>query len=332
MVLSAAKKHFFYLEIAKLLAAGFDIRKAAAAMSATGLAPAEQAMLEKMTAGLDAGRTITESLTADSAQFSELERNIISAGERSGQMAPAFQHLADYFGMMAAARRKMLRGMMYPVFVLHLGVMVATAAVPLIQGESPSTIVRPLIFTLLGIYITILLLIIGSKALLKAAAKNARLDGFIHALPIVGKARRSLAMARFTTVYHISLLAGLNMHETVRTSTAAAHSGLIRAAGCKVAETAAAGQPLGPAFIKSGGFPNAFARSYATAEESGTLDVDLARWAHVFHQDAEQATEAFGVALSKLAYALVVIFVGWKIISFFTSYMDVLNQIGNDME
>ncbi|MFD0892479.1 type II secretion system F family protein [Luteolibacter ambystomatis] len=330
MALSAAKKHLFYFELSKLLAAGFDIRKAAASMLASGVPDAERALLDRMEKGLAEGRTITDALTDGTTAISELERGIIAAGERSGRMAPAFRHLADYFGMVSSATRTITRSMIYPLIVLHMGILVGTAAGPLQRGEAFSKILPSLILTLLVFYAGTFVLYLAGKTLLKAAETNPSLDGLVNRLPWVGKARRNLAMARFTKVYHTCLLAGLGMQETASTAAAASHSGLIREAGLKVAEAATQGGPLGPEFIASSSFPNAFSRSYATAEESGTLDQDLDRWAGLFQSDAEQAVTALGVAVPKVLYACIVIFVGWKIVSFYGGYLHELDNIGND--
>ncbi|MGC4015020.1 MAG: type II secretion system F family protein [Luteolibacter sp.] len=330
MALNAAQKHLFYIELSKLLAAGFDIRKAAASMSASGLPRQERELLERMEKGLAEGRTITDAMTEGAASVSSLERGIIGAGERSGRMAPAFQHLADYFGMLASVRRTVVRGMIYPLVVLHLGILVGTAAGPLLEGKGFSAVIGPLILTLLAIYAGAFLLYLAGKAVLKSAETNPALDSLVNRLPWVGKARRNLAMARFTRVYHACLLAGLGMEEIASIAADASHAGVIREAGRKVAAAAAAGNALGPVFLANNAFPQGFSRSYATAEEAGTLDKDLERWAGLFQEDAERATAALGITIPKVLYACIVVFVGWKIVSFYGGYLHQLESIGND--
>ena len=96
MGFSAAQKHLFYTEIAKLLEAGFGIREAGRAMLDTRL-PGQQAdLLRRMDADLEAGKSITDAF--GTGVITPLERSLIGAGERGGRMAPAFQHLADEHG------------------------------------------------------------------------------------------------------------------------------------------------------------------------------------------------------------------------------------------
>ena len=126
MTLGPGSKQQFYAEMAKLLGAGFDIRKAAVVMGNTGLPAVQVLLLKDLNEGLEAGESITDAFARDAGAVSGLERSMIAAGERGGKLAPAFQHLADYFGMVASARREMIKGMIYPMIVLHLGIFIGT--------------------------------------------------------------------------------------------------------------------------------------------------------------------------------------------------------------
>jgi type IV pilus assembly protein PilC len=121
--------------MAKRLEAGFDIRKAAAMLMDTKLPPAQAALLKDLNAGLEAGGSITSSFGQDCSAIAELERNIIGTWERGGKLAPAFQHLADYFGMIASAHREAVPSMIYPLVVLHLGIVIGTVPTASMKGE-----------------------------------------------------------------------------------------------------------------------------------------------------------------------------------------------------
>ena len=79
MAFTAAQKHLFYTEIAKLLEAGFGIREAGKAMLDTRLPAGQADLLRRMDADLEAGKSITEAFGA--GVITPLERSIIGAGE-----------------------------------------------------------------------------------------------------------------------------------------------------------------------------------------------------------------------------------------------------------
>lgn len=327
MAFTPAQKHLFYTELAKMVEAGFGIRDAARAMLDTRLPALQAELLRNMDAGLEAGKSITDSFGSGVASVSELERSIIGAGERGGRLAQAFQQLADYFGMIATARRDVRQAMAYPVMLLHLGLFVAVLAPGLMsQSGFGEILVRFAMILGLG-YGVVFAGWLGVRALLKSAPGSAGIDRLIRAIPVIGKARRSMAMARFTKVYHTCLLAGLSMQETVESACTASHSGVIREAGDVLQATLKEGGALGPKFIDSGAFPAAFARSYATAEESGGLDKDLARWSNLYHEEAVRSVKSASNLVSKGVYFLVLLFVAATIIRIYSGYFDMLESI-----
>lgn len=328
MMINATHKHAFYAELAKLVEAGFGIREAGKILQDTALPGPQQRLLDLMQSGLKSGKTIADSFSSDPVLVSDLERSIIGAGERGGRLAPAFQHLSDYFQLLATARSEALRSMIYPIILLHLGIILGGLSGALTEGESTGSIFSGIALTLGLVYGIGCVVVMGSRSLLSAARSHAGVDGFLNRIPLLGKARRDLALARFTKVYHTCLLAGLSMQETAATATAAAQSGMIIEAGKQLAATLKTGDKLGPVFIASPAFPKAFARSYITAEESGTLDNDLARWADLFQQDAVRGARRVTATIPKLFYACVVIFIVWKILGFYQHYLDSLDALG----
>ena len=329
MTSNATHKHLFYSEMAKLLEAGFDIRKAAAVLLDTQLPAPQAAMLKDLNHGLEAGQSITAAFSKDSKAITELERNIIGAGERGGKLAPAFQHLADYFGMLASAHHEAVKSMIYPLIVLHMGIIIGSVPAALMKGDkSVGEIAGGVLVTLLIVYAAAFVVVMVIRAVLKMAPQNPGVDRLINRIPWVGKARRNLAMARFCKVYHSCVLAGISMHETAQLAADASHSGVIREAGEKLVKVAKSGATLGPQFMTDAAFPKAFARSYSTGEEAGTLDKDLARWSKVFQDDAESSAKTMSVMVPKVLYFLILGFVAWKIVGFFGNYYSNLEQIG----
>lgn len=327
---SPASKYLFYTEMAKLLGAGFDIRKAAEVMEGIGFPAAQTALLKDLNAGLEAGESITDSFARDAEIVTGLERSMISAGERGGKLAPAFKHLAEYFGMLAAARREMLKGLIYPLVILHLGVFIDT--VPLsIMGDDRTAgqVAGSFAISLLVLYVWAAVIFFLGKAFFKKAPDSPALDAAINRIPWIGKARKNMAMSRFCKVYHACLLAGIPMVETVGVSMDSSQSGMLRKAGKQIVAMAKEGNPLGPVFMAERAFPSEFSRSYATGEVSGTLDTDMGKWSRLFQENAGDAMKAASVMVPKMLYFFIMAFVAWKIVGFFTGYYVELDSIGD---
>ena len=94
------------------------------------------------------------------------------------------------------------------------------------------------------------------------------------------------------------------------------------------------GQRAGPGFIADRGrnFPNTFARAYATAEEAGGIDDEMARWSRAFADQAETAIARLAAAAPKIIYALVAVFVIYQIFQLAGGYFGQLQGIMDRME
>ncbi|MEM9237963.1 MAG: hypothetical protein AAGB14_14410, partial [Verrucomicrobiota bacterium] len=194
-------------------------------------------------------------------------------------------------------------------------------------GIAAEGVLGKLLISVVGAWAMIALATLLLRLLLKMAPGHPTVDRLLNLVPLVGGARRNLAMARFTKVYHAGLVAGFSMGETALMAGEAAQSGTLREASARLDATARAGNPLGPVFVSEQAFPRAFAKSYATAEESGMLDKDLLRWSRVFEENAAGSVRTLSVVLPKLGYALIVVFVLWKLVSFYSGYYESLEQI-----
>lgn len=320
MAFTPARKHLFYTELAKLLEAGFGIRAAAEVMLGTRLANDEAALLRKLDAGLEAGRSIAEAFGDASPAIGPLEKSIVAAGERGGKLGTAFQHLAGYFGMLANARREIIAALAYPAVLLHLGIFLAVVPGALLEGTGFGSILREFLLTLVAVYGVGVVLAILVVALVRRAAVDPAIDGILRRLPLLGKARRSLAMSRFTKAWHIGTLAGIPVAESTRMAASASQSGALERTGERLSHAAENGGNLGPLMLADNDLPGDFSRAYAIAEEAGGIDKELGRWAAIFDEESGRAVKTLSSSLPKLAYFVIVAFIAWKILSFYGGY------------
>jgi len=289
-------KHLLYTEIAKLIEAGFGMRESAQTIIDTGVDAEQTRLLRFVKDALEDGKSIAAAFSEGPSDLTEMEQAIIEAGERSGRLGPAFTQLGDYFELLASSREEMIKSLIYPAVLLHVGVFLSSISMKI--GESPDgfgSIIGRFFVTLIIAYLVLVVIYFGFRRLFQMAPKNAAVDHWLSRIPFLGKARKNLALARFAKVYHGSLVSGLSMHQTVKMSAAASNSGMIYDAGENLTKVVDEGQPLGPVFQKEEVFPDAFSRSYLTAEKAGSLDKDLERWGTVFAEDARSSAKRVAV-------------------------------------
>jgi type II secretory pathway component PulF len=274
-------------------------------------------------------RSATVVLTT--VDLSDLERSLIGAGERGGKLEQSFDHLSGYFAMLDETRRRVKRAMIYPVILLHAGVLLPSIP-KVIMAQGEVSFFEMALVPLLVMYAVVIVGYLAVRSLMNRARTETGADALLRRIPLVGKARESLALSRFCRVFYMHLLAAISMSESVRAAGGAAQSGLIGEAAKRVESEVARGMPLGESMLDEGAFPVSFTTSMNTAEESGTLDVELGRWAEVYRDRAVAAMDAAGDWYPKVFYVVVVVIVAWQILSVALSYgrliEGVMEQIG----
>ena len=321
----AAQKHFLYLELAKFLRAGIGIQKAVEALLKGRIPAFQREVLIAIESGLSHGQSVSSVFNGLAPKISSLEAVLIGAGEKSGTLGAAMEHLGGYFAMVAELEKRVLRGLIYPAVLAHLAVFSQT--VPKVFSSRGAGMISDFI-TLMGglwyVYGGVAMLFFLLKSVLEMASTNPRADRVLHFLPWVRSARMNVAMARFCLVYHGCLLAGLSVSDTLRAALDAAGSGVLHGASAGLFDALRSGDLLGPAFISESAFPRVFSLVYSNGETAGTLDTDLRRLSVQFQAEAKQSLEAAGAMLPKIFTFGVMAYAVYRIVSFYTVYLSAM--------
>lgn len=308
-------KASLYRELAKLTDAALHLDRSLDILLSQNAHRLRQQYLAGLKQGLVEGMSLAESVKKHNARLvTGLEMALIEAGERSGKLGMAFNHLARYFAAMDGAQQKARQAMIYPMILAHLAVFLPELPALMVaqEGDHPG---QRMITGLVVLW----LLLLGTLALWRwladRAVTSSSVDVWLGRLPCLGTARRHWALARFCQVCHACMLAALNMAETVRLGGQASQSAVVHEAAEEAAELILKGSPLGESLADSGGFPVEFVHAIATAEEVGRLDEEMARWSTAETLAAHEAIDRAAMWLPKAGYAVVVVFVAWRIVS-----------------
>ncbi|MFT4547187.1 MAG: type II secretory pathway component PulF [Pseudoalteromonas tetraodonis] len=316
MKFSFDEKHLFYRELAKLSAARFPLPEALGAISDTNPPAATRSVIGGVKSRLAEGKTIGEAFTdLPEAKLTDLEEAIVTASERGGLLEEGFDHLADYFSMRDQTAKTIRRKMRYPLFLLHFVIIVAGIAL-VVGAEDKMQALTLSIGSLLVAYLVLFIAVVVGRHLAAKAETDTGADKLLARIPLIGAVRQNLALARFSTVFRMHLLAGERIDEGLRSAANASQSArLIEAIEKGAIPTVNEGQPVGPALAKHPEvFTSTFARGFSTAENSGTLDSDLQRWSQRFHDEAREAMGKLGTHAPKYFYAFVVVIALWQIL------------------
>ena len=320
MQFSASRKERLYGELEKLLRAGFSIDDAAKAVLEREPVPPARGYLESVRRGLDSGKTIGESVADAEVDLTPIEVSLVTAAERGGRIDEAYGHLSEYFGLMDRTRKRIRAGLVYPIILLHVAVILPTIP-KAILADDPSPATRTIMATLLILYAIAGVAATVGTIVSRKAREDPGADRVLGSIPLVGKARRYLALSRFCHVFRIHLLAALPITTSLLASGESSQSGMLLKTAKKAAEKIEGGATLASAIQGGASIPAELASSLSTAELSGALDVDLGRWERVYRESSIEALDAVGGWFPKALYLLVVLYVGWQIVTMGLGYI-----------
>jgi type II secretory pathway component PulF len=339
--LSPRAKALIYSNLEKYARSGMGMEKACESLlRQPRVSGNERRLYRGLLDGIKRGRSIGDALGGAGGFVTPLEHEVVVAAESGGKLEKGFAHLAEYFRRIDRTRKKILKGLAYPLFLIHLAIPVSTLAVTAFgsfrldgSGAEGGIFQRALEtsgWTMLAVWGVLLAVILLGWLLTRLGRRSAAVDRLLRLVPLLGSVRLFVSMERFTQVFEIFLLAGRTMSESLSGAARASGSGLIRAAGKRGAAIVAAGDPLAHALLESPeAFPDDFTRGMIVAEESGVLDRELAEWGRYYSESAGEAMEQLAEWAPKLFYWGILILVGALIVRAGFAYRDLLESIIN---
>jgi type II secretory pathway component PulF len=315
-----------YHDLGKMIGAGLHVDRSVDLLLEQHPAASMRAWLEGLRRGLAAHLTVSESVKQHTESV-PLEVSLLAAGERGGRLENSCEHLARYYELRQKSKDKAIGALVYPIILLHLG-LVLPELPKFVVGDNPSAVVRDIVLHIGIAWALLGGLGFGAWWAMKLAGTSAAVDGMLNAIPLVGGVRRHWALARFCQVFQTGLLAAFRMTETLQLAGDASQSARLREAGRSAAKAVEKGGRLDASMKRTGVFPQAFMQSVATAEETGTLDREMERWAVAEAELAARAQDRLAEWMPRILYFLIMIYVASRIIGMVTGiYAPVLKML-----
>ncbi len=319
--MSAKQRAQMFHSLAKMMGAGLPLTKAAG-FTATRAGDAEwDKMARRLSEGLAEGKSLTNAL---GKSLTTMERRMLEAAEHGGRLPEGFQYLADYYEMMRRVKATLIQAAVYPLLLLHVAVFLPT----LVQGVTQGVPVVPL---LLGagarLYAVLGLLAVVGYCLKEQVSGSVLVDKIVRRIPVVGNAVARFALARWYAVMHCFIGSGQRMDSALRQSGEASRSAWLKQSSDKLAVLAGDGELPSTAMLEMPVFPTDYARSWAVAEETGTLDTESAQASSRSLQEASQALTRLAEWLPRLVYVIVAGFAVYQIFQIASGYMQLLENM-----
>lgn len=313
-----------YHQLAQLTAAGIDLLRALEQLHRHPPAGSFRGPLRATVLAVGQGSTFTEAVRQGGDWLPEFDYALIEAGERSGRLDACFRLLADYSNDRARIARQIIADLAYPVALFHFAVFIFPFSQFFLTGDRVVYLTKTL-GVLLPVYALTFLLIYAGQSR-HGETWRSLVETALLPVPILGTARRYLALARLAAALEALIAAGVTIIEAWELAGAACGSPGIRRAVNSWKPDLLSGQTPAEAVNRSSWFPEMFANLYHTGEVSGALDDSLRKLRKYYQEEGTRKLHAVAQWLPRLIYLAIMLIIAWKIISFWMGYFQ---QIGN---
>ncbi|MHC4216887.1 MAG: type II secretion system F family protein [Planctomycetota bacterium] len=247
-----------------------------------------QEVIEDVARQIEAGYSITESLSQHRSLFGEVYIETVRAAEVSGNMVKVLARLAEMLEMRYESNKNISGALIYPICVLVAMVLGATflmvVIVPKFAGMyesrgvdlpyptqlllSTSSFVRtswPLVLAGIGGAFW------AARAAWRSPGTRKKIDTWMHRMPFLREVLRGLAVSRFAHVLGTSLQSGLGLIDALEMAGGASGRPLLQADTEKMREQVKEGGRLTDVMLACAYLPGFARRMIAAGEETAEM-------------------------------------------------------------
>ncbi|MCS1407661.1 MAG: Type II secretion system protein F [Verrucomicrobia subdivision 3 bacterium] len=314
------KRAEFYHQVGTMTRAGLSLIQCLESLSRGRAARSLGQPVARLIERLEAGSTFSESAASIRGWLPAFDLALLDSGERSGRLDICFCLLAEFYRERARAVGEVIRRMMYPILVVHVAVFLGPFPQLFSTGEL-GPYIRSVGSVLIPIYVVVLAVVYiaqGSHGFFVRSLIE-RVFAFV---PLLGAARRSLALSRLCLALASLLGSGTSMGRSWALAADASGSPRIQKAVGPFEQAIEGGWTPGELLNDLRCFPDLFVSLYQGGESSGRLDENLERLRTHYQEEGFRKLQLFAVWLPQMIYFFIVAVIAYRIVTFWVGYYE----------
>jgi len=315
----------FYQQLAQLMSAGFGLTAGLQQLQRNPPASSYRAPIQQLLDQLAQGQTFSEALNLLGPWMPAFDISLLHAGEQSGRLDACLRLLADYYNERARIARQVLADLAYPVFLFHFAILIF-GFIRWLSGTW-TDLLRSTVGILLPIYVLVGVAIYAFQSR-RGDGWRAALESILDPIPLLGTARRYLAVARLSAALEALLSAGVTIVEAWELAAAASGSPALRRTVLGWRARVDVGQTPAEVLRTTPVFPDIFVNQYATGEVSGQLDETLRRLHQYYQEEGSRRLHAVASWTPRAIYFAIMLMIAYRIVRFYIGYFHQIGEAG----
>jgi type II secretory pathway component PulF len=316
-----AQRAELYQQLSSLLSAGVSMLQALEMLRKNPPSRAFRQPLTHVQVQLGQGYSFSEALRLQKGWLPLFDLALLQAGEESGRLPECCRLLSSYYDQRARLVRQVMSTLSYPLFLAHFALLVfpLTHLTALVQTFDVIAFLGAKLVIALPFYLVTLFLILAAQAD-RSESWRALVERLLGVIPLVGKARRQLALARLAAALEALVNAGVSIIDGWKLAAEASGSPALRKSVRSWHGPLAAGKTHAELVQASSEFPEVFANLYATGELSGQLDQTLGRLHRHYEEEGSRRLQLVAQWFPRLLYMVILLSIAYFILKFWTGY------------
>lgn len=302
----------FFRRLTLLDRAGIPLHAALTSMLSTLRSARMKSIVEDAARTVADGRRLSESLARRPAYFTELQVELVRAGEAGGFLDLMLERITVQIEKELELRRFLSRQTVYPKILLVVALVVIPAIFTFISGgDVLRALVDPLVGFLQLAMLCAAIFAVGRTLLSRSPSAREVYEIAKWRLPGTGPVSRAYSLARFGHALSGLYGAGVIISCALRIAGRASGSFRVSQMAELAAQAAEAGQPF-PASMRAAGFlPDNMVNMLETGLETGEVDAMVSRAADYLEAEAETKAHQVAYIFSTIFYLLVAFYIAF---------------------
>ncbi len=344
--ISAREKIQFFVHLEQLQAAGVPLLDSLTDVRDSTDTPRLRDLTTTILNDVSGGTPLSEAFGKHPKIFGDLYSALVAAGEESGKLTEAFQHLTHHVKWEDAIRTRIVKAVRYPAVVLviitlmlmfMMGVVVPGIVEFLQSNEStlpPITVALIATSEFVQNFWWVILLtpmaIVGTIVLLSKTSDAMRyaISCLMLRMPVVGPLITKLAISRFAHFFAVMFQSGVPILQCLETAQRVVSNRCLEESMKTVRQQVQNGEPLSMAMRNSGQFPSLVCRMVKIGEDSGNLGGVMDNVTSFYDKDVDEAIDAMIGMIEPAMTVISGVMMAWIVAGVMGPIYDSLGNLG----
>ncbi|QUM87571.1 type II secretion system F family protein [Moritella sp. 36] len=322
-------------QISTMLNAGVPLVQSLEIIARSNDSPAMRALIGEVAAEVATGTPLSDALRKHPLYFDDLYCDLISAGEQSGSLDSIYDRIATYKEKAEALKSKIKKALFYPIMVVAVATVVTLVLLLYVIPQFKEIFagfgaeLPPFTLFVLSIsdfvsqfwYLVIGILFGLPFAYLKANKRSIKVkhitERTILKIPAIGPIMHKGAMARFARTLSTTFAAGIPLVDSLTSAAGASGNIVYKNAVMDMRNEVIAGLQMHIAMRSTNLFPDMVTQMVMIGEESGSLDDMLAKVAHIYEQQVDDAVDGLTSLIEPMIMVVLGVVIGGLVIAMY---------------